>query len=248
MVAIAASLLSQKHLGWEGLPGTISPPVLSIGSIAFFVQFLFHSWGNSCYCCCCLSPASSPALSEHSTEAQWHRPGSSMGQKQLVFTGVGKAPLHRVTHWFARVGAHSGVKSQALGGDTCARNLPKSFHTPCQPGNSCLRVHFSVASPRNLLLYHDDTRFHQPHDVPAVSAALAAHVSMNKDPWTLHNHPHQSRARRGRCIPSSSCGDKTVPAAQQGHPCQDTAQSHCLYKHIPSFSLIEDKQCSQQTP
>lgn len=31
MVAITVSLLSQKHLDWEGLLGTISPPVLSVG-------------------------------------------------------------------------------------------------------------------------------------------------------------------------------------------------------------------------
>lgn len=31
MVAITVSLLSQKHLDWEGLLGTILPPVLSIG-------------------------------------------------------------------------------------------------------------------------------------------------------------------------------------------------------------------------
>lgn len=195
----------------------------------------------------CVLPQAQPSQSTELRPGR-HRPGSSMGQNLLVFTGVGKAPLHQVTHQFAGVGAHSGVKSQALGRDSCARNLPKSFHTPCQPGNSCLRVHFSIASPRNLLLCHDDPRFHQPHDVPTVSVALAAHVSMNKGPWTLHNHPHQSRARRGKCIPSSSCGDKTVPTAQQGHPCQDTAQSHCLYQHIPSFSLIEDRQCRQQTP
>lgn len=82
-----------------------------------------------------------------------HRPGPSMGQKLLVFTGVGKAPLHQVTHW---------LKSQALGADICARNLPQSFHTPCQPGNSHLRACFSIASPTNLLFCLDDTRFHQP--------------------------------------------------------------------------------------
>lgn len=51
-----------------------------------------------------------------------------------------------MTHQPARVVACPGVKSQALGGDTCARNLPKSFHTPCQPGNSHLRAPFSIAS------------------------------------------------------------------------------------------------------
>lgn len=80
-----------------------------------------------------------------------------MGQKLLVFSGVGQGTCLSVTHQFARVVACSGVKSLALGGDTCPRNLPKSLHTPCQPGNSRLRVRVSVASPKNLLFCHDDT-------------------------------------------------------------------------------------------
>lgn len=159
-----------ETLGLGRTPGhhlTSSP---SGGPIVFLVRFLFHSWGNSCSWCyrfewfeSCLKPSQSTEL--------WlgrHRPSPSMGQKLLVFTGVGEAPLYHMTHQFARVVACSGVKSQVLGGDTCPRSLPKSFHTPCQPRNGRLRVHFGIASPKNLVLHRDGTRFHKPHYVPTV--------------------------------------------------------------------------------
>lgn len=142
-----------------------------------------------------------------------HRPGPSMGQKLLVFTGVGKAPLHQVTHW---------LKSQALGLISVLGTCPNPSTHPASQGTAT-SGHVSVLPHPQIfssaLMTPDST------NPLLISSISSSYRHKNEHLWKLHNHPHQSRVGRGRCIPFFSCGDKTGPTVQQ---CQDTAQSHCL--------------------